>query len=124
MSAVEGVAEWREGQRQARAGHHGLNAYKCDTCGRCTVTIDVDPGVTPMFLACRRTDGCRGTGVSAGYPASPIPPNLQQHLDWEWAIPTREEWAQLSSAEREHVEKGGLILKPRGDRPSAYLVEA
>ena len=111
---------WVEQQRTLRTPHHGVNAYTCDVCGLNTVTIDVDPGVTPMLLACRRTPGCTGTGTSAGYPAGPVPDELLEHLTWEWSTPTEGEFRKLSPAVQDHVERGGPVLRPRGDRPSAY----
>lgn len=100
------LAAWRAQILAERAGHHGVNAYTCDTCGLNTVTIDVDLGVTPMFLACRRTPGCKGRGVSAGYPKADPPAELLAHLDWEWYL-----------ADPAHEL---LALRPRTDRPSAY----
>lgn len=115
------IAEaWCEQQRLARTPHHGTNAYTCPVCHLNTVTIDVDPGVTPMFLGCRRTPGCTGMATSAGYPAGPPPEELLKHLDWEWSTPTEREFRKLSHETKDHVERGGLVLRPRGDRPSAY----
>jgi hypothetical protein len=116
----DGITAWRERQRRERAGHHGVNSYKCPECGKVTVTIDVDPGVTPMLLGCRRTPGCRGLAVSSGYPATEPPASLLEHLDWEWALPTAGEYAELDTAMMAYVDNGGLALRPRGDRPSAY----
>ena len=111
------ISEWREKQRRERAGHHGVNAYKCPECGKVTVTIDVDPGVTPMLLACRRTPGCEGMAVSSGYPATEPPAALLEHLDWEWTLTPP---ADVTPEEERFVADGGLYLAPRGDRPSAY----
>ena len=118
------LTTWREQQREARRGHHGINAWHCPVCGKNTVAIDVDPGVTPMFLACRRTPGCQGPAVSSGYPAAPPPAHILAHLEWEWALPTEAEYSALDAAARAHVDAGGLILKPRGTRPSAYAFGA
>lgn len=118
---MEDVKEWRERMRQQRAGHHGINAWKCPLCGLNTVCIDVDPGVTPMLLACRRTPGCKGLAVSSGYPHQYPPEHIVANLEWEWAIPTRKQYMRLDPAMKEHIDKGGLMLQPRTDRPSAYL---
>lgn len=120
----EHIEAWCGQQRIDRAGHHGINAYHCDTCGMNTITIDVDPGVTPMFLACRRTPECKGRATSAGYPDVAPPPHLMAHLAWEWATPTERQFRNLGLDMQSHVDRGGLVLQPRGDRPSAYLTGA
>jgi len=43
------------------------NMYTCDECKGTIVTIDREQGVTPFALACRATEGCRGTMTSAFY---------------------------------------------------------
>jgi hypothetical protein len=116
------IEAWCEQQRVDRAGHHGVNAYNCDTCHANTVTIDVDPGVTPMFLGCRRTPGCRGMASSSGYPDLEPPPHIMTDLDFEWATPTEREFRQLEPEMKSHVDQGGLVLHDRTDRPSAYIV--
>ena len=115
--------DWREQQRRARAGHHGVNAYHCEKCGMNTVTIDVDPGVTPMLLGCRRTPGCDGTAVSSGYPVTAPPSHIIAGLEWEWAHPKGFEYARLSPELRQFVDDGGLILQPYSGRPSAYAID-
>lgn len=115
------VVAWREERRRAQAGHHGVNAWKCDVCGLLTVAIDVDPGVTPMFLGCRRTPDCTGMGTSSGYPSIPVPDRVLEHLDWEWTLPDPGE--DLTTGDREWIDDGGLLLRPRTERRSAYLPE-
>ena len=47
-----------------------INVYHCETCGGDTVTVNLDAGVTPMFLRCRAKPvyaPCEGTAVSRGY---------------------------------------------------------
>lgn len=112
------MVAWREERRQAQAGHHGVNAYNCEVCKANTVTIDVDPGVTPMFLGCRRTPNCKGTAVSSGYPDLEPPPHIMAGLQWEWTLPEPDE--KLKPGEREWIDDGGLLLRARSDRPSAY----
>lgn len=89
-----------------------INAWKCPDCGGLTVAIHADEGVTPMFLACRRTEGCKGMAVSAGYPDPPIPGHVVELLAWEWYRPT-EKWARRKGPEMlDHVRNGGLALRP------------
>lgn len=88
-----------------------INAWKCDACGGLTVAIHADEGVTPMFLACRRTEGCNGRAVSAGYPDPPIPDEIVSLLAWEWYRPT-DRWARRQGREmQDHVRNGGLVLR-------------
>jgi hypothetical protein len=100
-----------------------INGYCCDTCGRHTYIVHVDDGVTPMFLVCR-VDGqepeanpCKGMGTSIMYPPPPIPSHVVAAVRWEWYEPDLEELGRLDpiSGELEHVERGGLLLRPLTD---------
>ncbi len=86
-----------------------INVYKCDTCHRFIVTVDRDEGVTPMFLSCKGKPGCQGRMTSRMYrvPQVLVP-------DWEWYKPASLEG--LREGEREHVERGGLLLRRIGTR--------
>src|SRR3954452_18392660 len=110
------------------------NAYFCDTCNHYIVTIDVDEGVTPMFLACRYLgdprdpkNTCEGTSHSMMYPEEPWPEfdpagrPIPTTPTWEWYKPDRDEMillrreAKRTMVTREivdHVDKGGLLLRP------------
>jgi hypothetical protein len=111
------------------------NAYFCDTCLHYIVTIDVDEGVTPMFLACRYlgepTDPrntCKGQSHSMMYPDEPWPTHdpagrpIPTTPTWEWYKPDRAEMKRLLKKARQgstsaagtvdHVDKGGLLLRP------------
>lgn len=87
------------------------NAYVCDQCGRYTVTIDRDEGVTPMFLACRATPECTGRAVSLGYPEGTVPDHIGAPA-FEWYRPAERELRDLDAATFEHVARGGLLLRP------------
>lgn len=63
-----------------------INGWLCDHCGQHTYCVPVHDGVTPMFLSCRTTAGCLGTGTSLMYPVPPIP----EHARYEKAIETLE----------------------------------
>lgn len=92
------------------------NVYTCKRCGGFTVTIDVDDGVTPMFIECRSpppgTEDCKGMAASAMYPVGPRPPNIPPPA-WEWYSPSPNERATLSWGDADHVERGGLLLRAR-----------
>lgn len=92
------------------------NVYTCKRCGGFTVTIDVDDGVTPMFIECRTpppgAGACNGTAASAMYPPGPRPPNIPPPA-WEWYRPLPEEVARLTMGMADHVEQGGLLLRSK-----------
>lgn len=92
-------------------GPGDVNAYECDDCGRYTVVVHVDQGVTPMFLACRATVGCTGRAHSTGYQ---LDPSQLPGPEWEWYRPTGFELRALSFPAQDHVRQGGLILRKRG----------
>lgn len=93
-------------------GHHRMNAYRCPDCGRVLLTVDVNEGVTPMFLACRKTPGCRGMSVSSGYPDTPPPTSLGEPTH-EWYRPSQQEFDAMEPAQQHHVLQGGLVLRER-----------
>jgi hypothetical protein len=89
------------------------NAYACPVCGGLTVTIDVDPGVTPAFLACRAAgdvDLCTGVARSFWYRVNGLPIGEPA---WEWYRPTEQEARRLDPYSRSHVGMGGLLLRKR-----------
>ena len=99
-----------------------INGYQCDKCGRITYVVHVDPGVTPMFLACRASGqpDC-GTGTSLMYPRSTPPRGVVEAVAWEWYRPTMK-WARRKGPEmEEHVRKGGLALRALTDSGRAVL---
>jgi hypothetical protein len=123
MAQAQGAPQDRPGEAAVeQAGHYPgpgrHNAYRCDDCGAYTVVVHVDAGVTPMFLACRATESCRGRGVSLGYPSGPIPAHLLP-ARWEWYRPERGDRVLRDVALRQHVEQGGLVLRPAGNRDSS-----
>lgn len=117
ISLPVSVVDWLREQVAARDGHHGENGYQCKSCGKVTVTVDVHPGVTPAFLDCRRTAGCSGMAVSSFYPSGPRPANLPEPA-WEWFRPSSPVLARQTAAAREHVRKGGLLLRERTEAPA------
>lgn len=98
-----------------------INAWNCPDCKRNTVAIHVDEGVTPMFLRCRRTEGCNGMASSAMYPDPPIPEHIIDALEWEWYKPADADLQSLDSEMRDHVDRGGLILRPLSDAGRALV---
>lgn len=79
-----------------------INQYTCQHCGGKITTIDRDDGVTPFFLSCRVTQGCRGSMNSSMYQVSQdIKPTH------EWYKPT----GKVKKIFREHVAMGGLLIR-------------
>lgn len=90
-----------------------LNAYECDGesgfgggpdkpgCGAYIVTVDREPGVTPFMVSCGL---CGQMAHSKFYRVAPslVPTH-------EWYRP--DTLSFLEPYEREHVEKGGLLLR-------------
>ena len=84
-----------------------LNQYTCDRCGGFITTIDVDKGVTPMFLGCRATPGCVGRMTSHMYrvQGSPTPTH-------EWFRPSLKNARRQGPDMLDHVKRGGLDIRP------------
>jgi len=97
------VQAWLDGQ--AVTGHARKNLYTCDTCRGEVVTIDTDKGVTPFMISCRATPGCKGFMQSSFYHCDP-----SRVAQFEWYRPETIEG--FDPATKEHVMKGGLLLRP------------
>lgn len=81
------------------------NLYTCDLCGGEVVTVDLAKGVTPFMIACRATHGCDGAMTSSFYHCNPFRP-----AQFEWYRP--ETVDDFGPETIEHLEKGGLLLRP------------
>lgn len=86
------------------------NAYICQTCSGVIVTVDRDEGVTPMFLRCRATKDCGGQMVSCMYRVKETMANPPEPT-YEWYAPNRAERRRLTSGMRDHIERGGLLIR-------------
>lgn len=89
-----------------------VNIYTCNDCGERVATKDTDVGVTPFMIGCRATDGCRGMMQSSLYRVSD--PSLAPSLEWYRPDSTE----GLSNGERQHVEMGGLLMRPLATSPN------
>lgn len=92
-----------------QAGH--LNAYTCTSCSGRITTINADAGTTPMFLNCRAKRGCPGTMQSHGYRV-----DQSAKPSHEWYRPTLREAKRYGAGMVDHVARGGLDLRPVGER--------
>lgn len=81
------------------------NIYVCLKCKGHIVTVDLERGVTPFMLRCRATVSCDGDMQSSMYRVF----DQEIRADHEWYRPTAAE--VLTAREREHVEKGGLLIR-------------
>lgn len=82
------------------------NVYICEKCRYAGVTIDRDPGVTPVIIGCLSRKKCDGRAYSTMYRA---PTNLEPVA--EWYRPSDEEIAGKSQSVKDHVSRGGLLLR-------------
>jgi hypothetical protein len=91
------------------------NVYTCQTCGFMLLTVDVAHGTTPFMIECKAKTCCEGFMHSSMYPTGPKPARYPKEPSHEWYRPTPEEFHKLADYNREHVAKGGLLLRPRTD---------
>lgn len=113
--------EWTpNAQGHSLAG--SVNAWYCSTCQRATWAIHVDAGVTPFMLGCRRTKGCTGMAKSMMYPDKPLDQRAVL-IAWEWYKPTARQLRRMDAATRDHVERGGLVLRALSDAGRALIPE-
>jgi hypothetical protein len=90
------------------------NIYTCEACHGHIVTWDRDAGVTPFKTGCHATEGCKGLMKSSLYRVF----DQTMRPGSEWYRP--ESLDGLSPAARDHVERGGLLLRPYdGPNPPA-----
>lgn len=89
-----------------------INAYECTVCGRRTVTVNRDDGVTPFIIMCRQgfPDTCGEEARSLCYN---VPQNLLPSHEWfrpdEKMVETMEKRGDTAAVE--HVRNGGLHLR-------------
>lgn len=97
-----------------------INVYTCEQDrNHLMTTVDVDKGTTPFMASCRHP-GCGGLMRSACYPRERPIPRWVPPITHEWYAPKEGEYDPIN---REHVEKGGLLLRERTDRepiPNPY----
>lgn len=90
-----------------------LNAYQCERrSGHIIMTIDIHPGVTPMFMGCKYQH-CPGTMRSQMYPSAPLPETLLKLAPlWLWYRPSNPELTRdHHDGVFQHVSQGGLLSR-------------
>lgn len=104
-----------EARRRKAAGFAGLrvpsdgskkNIYVCDRCFGHIVTTEKVEGTTPFMLECKVTPDCMGVMESSFYRVF----DQRMKATFEWYVPDEKDG--LSRGELDHVEKGGLLLRP------------
>lgn len=79
------------------------NRYTCNTCGQSIITVNTDNGTTPFGISCKFS-GCNGVMFSSGY-------QIDQSLDADFVWYKPKSLKKLDKQTRDHVRKGGLLLK-------------
>lgn len=97
-------------QLDTQAGPNRRNSYRCTTCNGTIVSVDIDPGVTPMMIRCYATEGCPGTAQSTWYRNVP---DLAPTLEWYRPDTTKGQ----NSETVDHLRQGGLIHRPAQSAP-------
>lgn len=85
------------------------NFYYDRACQFGIVTVDLHPGVTPMFLSCRNPKKCTGVMNSMGYPDPRSKPAWLGQATYEWYRPDSIE--DDDTEEADYVIGGGLLLR-------------
>ena len=112
MSKPTMPADWR-------SKLYRVNVYVCPE-NHASITVDVDEGVTPFITKCLRP-GCEQATQSRCYPTERPIPDFIPEPSHEWFKPKLEDCADY---DRDHVSRGGLILRPRTDKlPLLHAVE-
>jgi len=106
------LQDGREFNEKSYDPRYKYNMYVCSR-GHQVLSCDLDMGVTPMFVTCRRggLSGCGLTGESQMYPAGP-PNSFNFPVELVWRKPTK---GELRRARRDnfidYFDKGGLQME-------------
>ena len=92
------------------------NAYFCKVCKHTTITVDVDNGITPMFILCPHC-GCSATSFMYQLPGAL---HIGVEAEFEWYKPDEKQTLMLSKGEAEHVFNGGLLMRKRTKKTPIY----
>lgn len=96
-----------------------VNAYKCQSCKNLIVTKDVEDGVTPFMIECRK---CEGDMYSAFYK---VPQDLPHDAEWRSEFPPDYD-AESKRISQDHRDNGGLFLhylNPEPERQRAFKLK-
>lgn len=88
----------------------GVDVYTCMDCGERFYTQYVDKGVTPFTVACRKCGGIARHDNTIRYSEWRALEYAGKVLH-SWMRPTLGQFLKLRPAAREHVLKGGLMLR-------------
>ncbi len=90
------------------------NMYQCLSCKWMLVTRDDDDGVTPFAIQCRR---CGKFAYSSFYDPPDFVAQGFVPVDAVWNKPNAQQYSALTPIEKEHVDKGGLLLYDMEGKP-------
>lgn len=90
------------------------NVYACAACKKKIVTIDLVKGTTPFMMRCPY---CAALGAQSSFYS--VPQNLLPTA--EWYKPDEAEYAKLDDGTKEHVDQGGLLVRPVPDETLRIL---
>jgi hypothetical protein len=86
-----------------------VNSYVCEACGEVVVTIDKHPGATPAFVSHGMFGAeCEGSTTSTWYR---VRQEYAIYATHEWYRPSRTQLRLEDGPMRDHVERGGLMLR-------------
>lgn len=97
-----------------------LNIYTCERCRSHIVTRDIDEGVTPFMLPSREYCPQR----CGAEPREWVNMTSSFYRVWDQRIQEDFQWYRPKDGEavepalRNHVERGGLIIRPCADAPA------
>lgn len=109
------IRDGREVETAQLVDSYRYNMYLCEVQHR-ILSVDIDTGVTPMFITCRLRRNktspiCGARAVSQMYPPGP-PPEYLFPVNVVWRKPTKSE---LKQARRDnmldHFTQGGLQME-------------
>ena len=81
------------------------NVYACAKCKHKFATIDLVKGVTPFTVTC---PNCQESPAQSSFYG--VPQDLL--ATQEWYKPDADEYATLDPDTKDHVDRGGLLIRP------------
>lgn len=104
--------DWRHPTFAGTQRSYGtINVWTCSTCQHRTIARDLHEGVTPFIIGCT-APGCDGDAQSGFYRREHD--QLADQVTHHWRFPTEAEFAELHPMERDHVQRGGLVMYAGG----------
>lgn len=113
LKEITGAKSRSEPPKAERGGFTGkLNIYVCESCREHIVTRDMDEGVTPFMILCEFCE--TGKMKSSFYRVF----DQTMKEGYHWYKPGADELDTLKPGTRDHVERGGLLLRKADGSPT------